>query len=111
MCSSRLTMAAWQVMPPASVTTPAARRIAGTQSGEVIGATSTSPSLKVSICETLVSTRTLPERTPGDAPRPASKDLPGAAAPDSAVSVVIGRVCTRKNFPPSSAHSMSCGTP
>ena len=42
--SSRLTMAAWQVMPPPSVTTAAARRSVGSQSGFVIGATSTSPS-------------------------------------------------------------------
>ena len=41
--SSRPTMAAWQVIPPPSVTTAAARRIVGTQSGCVIGATSTSP--------------------------------------------------------------------
>ncbi len=43
MPSSRLTIAAWQVVPPLSVTTPAARRMVGTQSGEVIAATSTSP--------------------------------------------------------------------
>ena len=40
---SRLTMAAWQVRPPRSVTSAAARRRMGTQSGEVMGATSTSP--------------------------------------------------------------------
>ena len=41
--SSRETIAAWQVMPPESVTIAAARRISGTQSGAVMCATSTSP--------------------------------------------------------------------
>ena len=43
MPSSRLTMAAWQVRPPRSVTTAAARFITGSQSGSVISVTSTSP--------------------------------------------------------------------
>src|SRR6476659_7460955 len=41
--SSRETIAACDVIPPASVTTAAARRINGTQSGEVIAATRISP--------------------------------------------------------------------
>ena len=44
MPSSRETIAAWQVMPPESVTIAAARRISGSQSGEVMCVTSTSPS-------------------------------------------------------------------
>ena len=44
MPSSRETIAAWQVMPPESVTIAAARRISGTQSGAVMWVTSTSPS-------------------------------------------------------------------
>ena len=44
MPSSRETIAAWQVMPPESVTIAAARRMSGTQSGEVMCVTSTSPS-------------------------------------------------------------------
>ena len=43
MPSSRLTMAAWHVRPPRSVTTAAARFITGSQSGSVISVTSTSP--------------------------------------------------------------------
>ena len=44
--SSRLTMAAWLVGPPLSVTIPAALRISGTQSGSVRSVTSIPPSGK-----------------------------------------------------------------
>jgi proteasome lid subunit RPN8/RPN11 len=112
--SSRLTIAAWQVMPPESVMIPAARRNVGTQSGEVIGATSTSP-----VCSCAPSAgdrrmRTLPVATPGDAPSPETSTVPAAAvsaAPSAPARVVIGRVCTIANSPPASAHSMSCGAP
>ena len=40
---SRATIAAWQVMPPRSVTSAAAFRMAGNQSGSVISATKISP--------------------------------------------------------------------
>lgn len=40
---SREMIAAWDVIPPPSVISAEARRIAGTQSGLVIGATSASP--------------------------------------------------------------------
>ena len=97
--SSRDTIAAWHVMPPPSVTTAAARRIVGTQSGLVIGATSTSPrSSRLPSCG-VCKTRTRPLAVPADAARPRSS---GSAAPavsllDASVeaSVVIGRDCTR----------------
>ena len=112
--SSRVTIAAWQVMPPPSVTTAAARRIVGTQSGVVIGATRTSPSLEGRPSFGLAG------RAPagGRAGRAAS---PAAAAVDLGrhrccigtipLNVVIGRDCTRKRLPPANAHSMSCGSP
>ncbi len=46
--SSLEMMAAWQVMPPSSVTIPAALLMAGTMSGMVILVTRMSPSLIVS---------------------------------------------------------------
>ena len=58
--SSRETMAAWQVMPPPSVTRAAARRMVGTQSGLVIGATRTSPGCRRSPWSGDCSTRTDP---------------------------------------------------
>ena len=45
--SSRLTIAAWHVRPPRSVTMAAARFITGSQSGSVMAATSTSPAAKL----------------------------------------------------------------
>ena len=44
--NSRATIAAWHVMPPVSVTSAAARRMVGSQSGLVIWATRISPSSK-----------------------------------------------------------------
>ena len=41
--SSRDTIAACEVIPPLSVTTATARRISGTQSGDVIGAETPKP--------------------------------------------------------------------
>ena len=58
--SSRATMAVWQVMPPPSVTRAEARRMAGTQSGLVIGATSTSPSSRRDQSSGVSNTRTTP---------------------------------------------------
>ena len=115
--SSRLTIAAWQVMPPLSVTSAPARRMTGTQSGLVIGATRISPG----------SSAPPFGRFPEDA-HPAGDDTgrraqpahertsrrPRLEPPPAAVtrsSVVIGRDCTRKISPPSIAHSVSCGAP
>ena len=47
MPSSRETIAAWQVIPPESVTIAAERRISGTQSGAVMWVTRISPSPKL----------------------------------------------------------------
>ena len=94
--SSRLTIAAWQVMPPESVTMPAARRMVGTQSGEVIGATKTSPACSCAPWSGVLSTRTLPLATPGEAPRPVTSTVPtGWVAASVSPSVVIGLVWTR----------------
>ena len=51
MPSSRLTMAAWAVLPPRLVTMATARFMAGTKSGVVISATRTSPVFTLSICD------------------------------------------------------------
>ena len=107
--SSRLTIAAWQVLPPASVTSAAARRIVGTQSGDVIAATSTSPSTSRSPSFGEVRTRTAPDAA-GYRPRARA----GAARRDvgpSSASVVIGRDCTMNSSSPRYAHSMSWGAP
>lgn len=71
-------MAAWQVRP-LPMTIAAARRIVGTQSGDVIGATRISPAWSSAPTSGVGSTRTIPLATPGEGvPR-----------------VVMGRVCTR----------------
>ena len=108
MPSSRATIAAWQVMPPESVTIAAARRIIGTQSGAVMRATSTSPSARSAAVreETM---RTGPLAEPGAAPSPWRSTSP-AGGPWCRV--VIGRACSIQSAPPSSkAHSVSCGSP
>ncbi len=53
-------IAAWQVRPPRLVTMAAARFMIGSQSGSVMSAISTSPSLNSCICSTEVSTRAAP---------------------------------------------------
>jgi len=112
--SSRDTIAAWQVMPPPSVIRAAARRIAGTQSGLVIAATSTSPSCSRSCWSGEPSTRTGPLARPCEAFSPVSSTC-GSAPLGVLVgrwpSVVIGRDCTMKVSPPAHAHSRSCGEP
>ena len=93
--SSRATMAAWQVIPPVSVTSAEARRMVGSQSGLVILATSTSPSCRRPPSLTSSSTRTTPEAAPGTAGRPWTSTSCFSAAGDPArLRVVIGRVCT-----------------
>ncbi len=66
--SSRETIAACDVIPPASVTMAAARRISVTQSGDVKCATSTAPWSSPSSGR--ASTRTGPDAVPGLAPMP-----------------------------------------
>ena len=78
MPSSRETIAAWQVMPPESVTIAAARRISGTQSGAVMCATSTSPSPSSPASASEVTTRTRPAAEPGRGAEPAQQDAPSA---------------------------------
>lgn len=68
--SSRLTIDAWQVMPPASVTIALAFFIAGTQSGAVMVVTRISPSLNSSIFDGSRITWALPNAAPGLAGRP-----------------------------------------
>jgi hypothetical protein len=60
MPSSRLTIAAWQVRPPRSVTMAAAVLRIGSQSGSVMPVTSTEPGRKRWISSTLFSTATGP---------------------------------------------------
>ena len=73
--SSRATIAAWQVTPPESVTSAAARRTAGIQSGLVNGATSTSPSTIRTPSAGEWRTRTRPVAVPGDAASPRSRGV------------------------------------
>jgi hypothetical protein len=79
--SSRETMAAWEVIPPSSVTIPAARFIAGTMSGIVISATMMSPSATWSRWSSLVTMRAGPEAIPGLAPSPRRTTSPTAVSP------------------------------
>ena len=80
MPSSRETIAAWQVIPPLSVTIAAERRISGTQSGEVMCVTSTSPLARLPESASVVRMRTAPLPEPGAPPSPCSSTLPGCAA-------------------------------
>ncbi len=58
--SSRLTIAAWLVGPPWSVTIPAARFMMGTQSGSVISVTRMAPSRNFSMSAALRITHVVP---------------------------------------------------
>ncbi len=73
--SSRATMAAWQVIPPPSVTRADARLMIGTQSGLVITATSTSPSLSRAPSFGDDRMRTVPETIPGEADCPVRRTV------------------------------------
>ena len=93
--SSRDTMAAWQVIPPSSVTIAAARVIAGTMSGVVIVVTRTSPARSSSISAALSRSRATPPAIPGLAPNPRTsgasweaESFPGGA---SSVTGIGGR--------------------
>jgi len=68
--SSLLTIAAWQVMPPSSVTMAATFRMAGTISGLVIWVTMMSPSFTMPVSLTSLTITTFPLAIPGDAPWP-----------------------------------------
>ena len=68
--SSRATIAACDVMPPASVTIAAARRMIGTQSGDVMCVTRISPACIAPSSAGDSSTRTAPVARPGLAPKP-----------------------------------------
>ncbi len=83
--SSRETMAAWEVIPPSSVTMPAARFIAGTMSGVVISVTMMSPAPTLSSWSSFSTTRTAPDASPGLAPRPRSStsSLPPCSPPSA----------------------------
>ena len=73
--SSRLTIEAWQVIPPASVTMALAFFMAGTQSGAVMVVTRISPSLNSAIFAGSRMTWALPAACPGLAGRPFTKML------------------------------------
>ena len=68
--SSRETIAAWQVIPPSSVTIALTLRMAGTMSGFVILVTRMSPSLTSPIPFASARITTRPEAVPGAAPIP-----------------------------------------
>jgi len=93
--SSLLTIAAWQVIPPSSVTIAATFCIAGTMSGFVIFVTRMSPALTDPVSLTSRITTTRPVATPGDAPWPLTRIFPSPVsvftevAPD--LMVVMGR--------------------
>ena len=118
--SSRLTMAAWEVRPPWSVTMAAARFMIGTQSGSVIPVTRTASSTKRSISDASRRTHAAPIATASPIARPLSRRLPlrvsryvWKAAAWRRASTVSGRAWTMKISPvaPSRAHSMSMGCP
>ena len=69
------TIAAWQVMPPTSVTTATDFFIAVTKSTDVEGTTNTSPSFILDNSEMLLITLALPLALPGEAPKPQSSFL------------------------------------
>ena len=114
-CSSRPTIAAWHVTPPPSVTSAAARRMVGTQSGLVMLATRTSPLTRLGPSAVLRRMRTGPVATPGAAAKPETSTDPGvsalAAVGPTSPKVVIGRDCTIHVRPPSMANSESWGVP
>jgi len=94
--SSRLTIAAWQAMPPSSVTMAPARFIPGTISGMVILVTMMSPCLTLSRSLPLDMRRTNPVATPGAAPRPVRSTFPLASEDEASAflalpMVVMGR--------------------
>ena len=119
--NSRLTMAAWLVGPPWSVTMPAALRMIGTQSGSVLSVTRIAPSTKFAMSSVLRMMHAGPQAIASPTAAPVAIAL-GAltasrqffiAVADRAPCTVSGRACTMKSLPlsPSFAHSMSMGQP
>src|SRR5215831_20821621 len=76
---SRHTIAACDITPPMSVTTPVTFGKIGAQAGEVTGQTSTSPSRMSASSATSTTTRAGPSTTPGDAAEPVREDPPSRA--------------------------------
>ena len=117
MPSSRETIAAWQVIPPESVTIAADFRISGTQSGAVMWVTRISPSEKALASSRVRTILTVPLPVPGAAPSPLSSTGPassGAAAAFCGVPPedVTGLDCSIQAEPSSSkAHSVSWAEP
>ena len=121
--SSRLTIAAWLLRPPWSVTIAAAFFMTGTQSGLVADATRISPAWKEPASAALRSRRTVPRAMVLPMARPSAStrgfSLQGfsrelrkvmVAARDCTVS---GRAWSRNisRVSPSTPHSMSIGRP
>ncbi len=117
MPSSRLTIAAWAVRPPWSVTTAAARAMIGPQSGSVTGATSTSPSSNASASDGWCRTRTVPVAIASPTASPVTRASDRSRSsyvrspPSRRDCTVSGRACTMKSspLPASLAHSTSMG--
>ncbi len=119
MPSSRAMIAAWQVRPPRLVTMAEARFMIGSQSGSVMSATSTSPSLNSCIWSIEVITRAAPAPIFWPIARPSTTTSPPLVsirkrcctpARDITVS---GRAWRMYSSPsrPSLPHSMSIGRP
>ena len=119
--SSRLTIAAWLVGPPWSVTMPAARFMIGTQSGSVISVTRMAPSRKLSMSAALRITHAVPcaiavaDRGAGGQHRAGFSAGGGGVNREPVFCdwTVSGRAWTMNSSPvtPSLAHSMSIGRP
>ena len=116
--SSRLTIAAWLVGPPWSVTMPAARFMIGTQSGSVISVTRMAPSRKFSMSAALRITHAVPCAMESPIAAPRASTVPCSSRwwrvnrePVFCDWTVSGRAWTINSSPvtPSRAHSMSIG--
>ena len=118
--SSRLTIAAWLVGPPWSVTIPAARFMMGTQSGSVISVTRMAPSRNVAMSAAVRMTQAVPCAIESPMADPVASTGPCSSrwwmvkcGPVRRDWTVSGRAWTMKSSPvsPSRAHSMSMGRP
>ena len=76
--SSRLTMAAWDVRPPWSVTIALARFMIGTQSGSVVPVTRIAPSTKRSMSRTFSIRQTVPVATAAPTEMPRTSTSPAS---------------------------------
>ena len=77
---SRATIAAWHMIPPASVTAAAILAKTGVQLAWVNGATRISPSLTSASCLTSRITRAVPSTRPGEPAMPSRRSPSGIAA-------------------------------